>query len=124
MNGDRYNPPASTIMMIATFIMFTTLRPILIPPTDLLLLNATNPKPGTTEAEFRVVIQVATKSFWLFCNLAFAFALVAALVQVRKHSRISLKLVIVTLLCMWLSVNCVAVVRVSFFIAFWFLLQH
>ncbi|VVB00758.1 unnamed protein product [Arabis nemorensis] len=73
-------------------------------------------KPGTTEAEFQVVIQVATKSFWLFCNLAFPFALAAALVQVGKHSRISLKLVMVALLCMWLSVNCVAVVRLSPFL--------
>ncbi|KFK44299.1 hypothetical protein AALP_AA1G239900 [Arabis alpina] len=106
MDGDRYNPPGSVIMIISIIIMYTTLRPILIPPPH---LNATNPKP---EAEFRVVIQVATRSFWLFCHLAFAFALAAAgLVHVGKHSRVSVNLLIIALLCLWVSLNCAFVVN-------------
>lgn len=70
MDGDRYNPPAISTMMIALVIMFTTLRPMLIPP-DVLTVSV--PKPGMTKAVFRV-IQAATKSFWLFSYTSGCFS--------------------------------------------------
>ncbi|KAG2241499.1 hypothetical protein Bca52824_096519, partial [Brassica carinata] len=59
-DGGRYNRRAAPTMIIVLIVMFTTLGPILAPPTN---RNASNPIPGMTEAEFRVK-QVATKIFW------------------------------------------------------------
>ncbi|KAG7592569.1 hypothetical protein ISN45_Aa01g014400 [Arabidopsis thaliana x Arabidopsis arenosa] len=102
MYGVRYRPRPLLIMIIAFNIMFNTLRPMIIPPTA---LNASCPKPEImTVAEFRVR-QVTIKSFWVFSNSAFAFALAAALVQVwtQRGERVSLTLVMVALLCMSIS---------------------
>ncbi|CAN7078146.1 unnamed protein product [Brassica oleracea var. botrytis] len=52
MDGDRNNPPAVSTMMIALIIMFTTLRPMLIPPD---VLNVSLPKTGMTQADFQVI---------------------------------------------------------------------
>lgn len=110
MDGVRHRPRPLLIMMIAFNIMFNTLRPIIIPPTA---LNASCPKPEMmTIAEFRVR-QVTIKSFWVFSNSAFAFALAAALVQVwtQRGERVSFTLVMVALLCMSISSKCSMVVN-------------
>ncbi|CAA7047871.1 unnamed protein product [Microthlaspi erraticum] len=124
MDGDRGNRQPAPIMIVALIIMFTTLKPILTQPT--FLIASSYPKPETTseEAEF-LVQQLATKTFWLFNNLAFAFAFAAAVGHVVAHGssdvanrmkrgeRFSLMLVLLALLFRSISTKCVMVVRMS-----------
>ncbi|CAH8357236.1 unnamed protein product [Eruca vesicaria subsp. sativa] len=116
-NGGPYNRRVAPTVIIALFVMFNTLGPILAPPTN--LINASNPSPGMTEAEFRVK-QVATNIFWAFSNSAFALALAAVLLQVGKlvgHGAsevcetVSLMLVMFSLLFMSFAAMGAVVVR-------------